>query len=71
MPRTGQFFPDSEGVRNAAEAVSHADLGEFFQKYVAGTEEIPWNDFFRTVGLRLVRQTESVADPGFVAIAKL
>src|SRR5205807_101644 len=43
----GQFFDDSRGVRDAAEAVSHADLASFFQKYVAGTEEIPWNDFFR------------------------
>src|SRR5208282_3041567 len=46
-----RFFNDSEGVREAAEAVSRADLGWFFTKYVAGTEEIPWNDFLRTVGL--------------------
>ena len=54
--RKGRFFPDSEGVRRAAEAVSHADLGWFFQKYVAGTEEIPWDDFFRSVGLHLSRR---------------
>jgi predicted metalloprotease with PDZ domain len=65
--RKGQFFPDSEGVRRAAEAVSHSDLGWFFQKYVAGTDEIPWDDFFRTVGLHLVRRVISIADPGFVA----
>ena len=65
--RKGLFFPDSEGVRRAAEAVSHSDLGWFFQKYVAGTEEIPWDDFFRTVGLHLVQRVISVADPGFVA----
>jgi predicted metalloprotease with PDZ domain len=61
------FFPDSEGVRRAAEAVSHSDLGWFFQKYVAGTDEIPWDDFFRSVGLHLVQRVISVADPGFVA----
>jgi predicted metalloprotease with PDZ domain len=61
------FFPDSDGVRQAAEAVSHADLGWFFTKYVAGTEEIPWNDFFRGVGLRLTQSTTSVADAGFIA----
>jgi predicted metalloprotease with PDZ domain len=61
------FFPDSDGVRQAAEAVSHADLGWFFAKYVAGTEEIPWNDFFRGVGLRLVQSTSSIADAGFIA----
>jgi predicted metalloprotease with PDZ domain len=65
--RKGQFFPDSEGVRRAAEAVSHSDLGWFFQKYVAGTDEIPWDDFFRAVGLHLVQRVISIADPGFVA----
>lgn len=65
--RKGQFFPDSEGVRRAAEAVSHSDLGWFFQKYVAGTDEIPWDDFFRTVGLHLVQRMISTADLGFVA----
>jgi predicted metalloprotease with PDZ domain len=65
--RQSQFFPDSEGVRRGAEAVSHADLGWFFQKYVAGTEEIPWDDFFRSVGLRLVRHAKLVADLGFSA----
>ena len=63
----GRFFPDSEGVREAAEAVSHADLKWFFAKYVSGTEEIPWNDFFRSVGLRLIEGTSKVADAGFVA----
>jgi predicted metalloprotease with PDZ domain len=62
-----RFFPDSDGVREAAEAVSHADLGWFFAKYVAGTEDIPWNDFFRGVGLRMVEETNTVADAGFVA----
>jgi predicted metalloprotease with PDZ domain len=65
--RKGQFFPDSDGVRRAAEAVSHSDLGWFFQKYVAGTGEIPWDDFFRRVGLHLGRKVISIADPGFVA----
>ena len=65
--RKGQFFPDTEGVRRAAEAVSHADLGWFFQKYVAGTEEIPWDDFFKSVGLHLSPRATSVADVGFVA----
>jgi predicted metalloprotease with PDZ domain len=65
--KKGRFFPDSDGVREAAEAVSHADLGWFFAKYVAGTEEIPWNDFLRGVGLRLVEGKNTRADAGFVA----
>ncbi len=63
----GRFFDDSNGVQQAAEAVSHADLGWFFTKYVSGTEEIPWNDFFRSVGLRVVQVETAVADPGFSA----
>jgi len=65
--KNGRFFPDSDGVRAAAEAVSHADLGWFFTRYVAGTDEIPWNDFFRSVGLRLLEGKSTVADAGFVA----
>jgi len=65
--KKGRFFPDSDGVREAAEAVSHADLGWFFAKYVAGTEEIPWNDFFRSVGLHLAEEKNTAADAGFVA----
>jgi len=65
--KRGKFFNDSDGVREAAEAVSHADLGWFFSKYVAGTDEIPWNDFFSGVGLRVVEGKNSIADAGFVA----
>ena len=63
----GRFFNDSEGVREAAEAVSHANLSAFFAKYVAGTEEIPWDDFLRSVGLRAVAIPNTVPDAGFIA----
>jgi predicted metalloprotease with PDZ domain len=65
--KKGRFFPDSDGVREAAEAVSHADLGWFFAKYVAGTEEIPWDTFFQGVGLRLQEGTITTAEAGFTA----
>lgn len=65
--KKGRFFHDSESVREAAEAVSHADLGSFFTAYVAGTEKIPWNDFFRSVGLRVVEGSNTVPDAGFLA----
>ncbi|HTU43007.1 MAG TPA: PDZ domain-containing protein [Candidatus Aquilonibacter sp.] len=65
--KKSRFFPDSDGVRQAAEAVSHSDLQSFFQKYVAGTEEVPWDDFFRVVGLHVVQTTNTVADAGFSA----
>ncbi len=62
----GTFFDDSAGVRAAAEAVSHADLGEFFRDYVAGTGEPPYDQFFATVGLTLRMGQVQAADPGFV-----
>jgi predicted metalloprotease with PDZ domain len=64
--KQGKFFPDSEGVRRAAENVSHGDLASFFVKYVAGLDEIPWDEFFKTVGLRVVARRTTVADTGFV-----
>ena len=60
-------FPDSDGVRESAETITHANFAEFFSKYVAGTEEIPWNDFFRFVGLRVIEISATVADLGFTA----
>ncbi len=65
--KKGLGFPESDGVRKAAEAVSGADLRWFFEKYVAGTDEIPWNDFFRSVGLRLDESKHNVPDAGFAA----
>lgn len=65
--RKGLFFDDSNGVRRAVEAVSHADLASFFTRYVSGTEEIPWDDFLRSVGLRVEAVTITVPDPGFTA----
>ena len=65
--KKGRYFDDSNGVREAAEALSHADMNEFFSKYVAGTQEIPWNDFFRYVGLHVETSSVTIADPGFVA----
>ncbi len=65
--KKGRYFDDSKGVREAAEAVSHADLSEFFAKYVAGTEEIPWDDFLRSVGLRVETASSTLADTGFFA----
>jgi predicted metalloprotease with PDZ domain len=65
--KQGKFFPDSDGVRSAAEKVSHADLSSFFAKYVAGLDEIPWDEFFKTVGLHVVGRRSTLADTGFVA----
>jgi len=65
--RKGRFFDDSNGVREAAGAVSHSDLGWFFTKYVAGREELPWNEFLRFVGLHVEQFSITIPDTGFIA----
>src|SRR5262249_42532020 len=65
--RQGKFFSDSQGVREAAESVSHADLGWFFERYVGSTTEIQWDDSLRPVGLQLVRTATQAVDAGFSA----
>jgi predicted metalloprotease with PDZ domain len=65
--KKGRFFDDSNGVREASEAVCHCNLGSFFSRYVAGLDEIPWDDFLRYVGLRVEQLSITVPDPGFLA----
>jgi len=64
----GKFFADSAGVRGAAEEASHTDMSPFFEKYVAGTDEIPWDGFLKTAGLRVISRRSLVADTGFAAV---
>jgi predicted metalloprotease with PDZ domain len=68
--KPGKSFADSAAVRQAAETVSHGDLGEFFQKCVSGTEEIPWDKFFARVGLQVIQAEVTFAEPGFDAVQK-
>lgn len=65
--KLGKFFPDSDGVREEAEKLTGTDLHDFFEQYVAGTKELPYQDLFNTVGLLLGKESHSVADPGFTA----
>src|SRR5207344_1559053 len=48
--------------------VSHAKLATFFEKYVAGLDEIPWDDFLKTAGLHVVVRRNTIADTGFVSV---
>jgi predicted metalloprotease with PDZ domain len=66
-----RFFPDSYGVEMAAQAVTGSSFAEFFRDYVAGVQEIPYDDFFQLVGLRLVTKTAAAASAGIVTTANL
>ena len=56
----GRFYPDSAGIRTAAEGVvrdaapnARLDLDDFFARYVAGTDELPLADWLPRAGLNL------------------
>jgi predicted metalloprotease with PDZ domain len=68
--RQGKFFADSDGVRQAVEQLTGADFWEFFSKYVSGIEEIPWNEFFATVGLKVGSVEAKFTHRGFNATQK-
>lgn len=65
--KQGKFFQDSESIRQAVETLSNSDFREFFQKYVSGVEELPWDSSFSRVGLRVTTDEVMFADPGFQA----
>lgn len=60
-----RFYNDSAGVEQEAEKVSGRSLKDFFAKYVAGTDDIPYDDFLRIAGLTATKQQQSIADFGF------
>lgn len=66
--RDSVFFPETAGVREAVEAVTGKNFGWFFDPYVAGIAELPYDQLLSTVGLRLEQRTISVVDPGFLSV---
>ncbi|MFZ0638125.1 MAG: PDZ domain-containing protein [Candidatus Acidiferrales bacterium] len=63
--RRGRFYDDSVGIEQEVEKIAGRSFKEFFAKYVAGTEEIPYNDFLRAAGLQTRTQQRDMADLGF------
>ena len=63
----GRYFDDTAGVQRAVEKVTGKDFGWFFDNYVSGVAPIPYDDFFRGVGLRLDRRRTIFPEPGFVS----
>lgn len=50
--KRGVGFEDSD-LERAASAVAQADLGDFFRRYVAGTEELPLAEYLALAGWEL------------------
>jgi len=64
LPKPG--FEEKRGFRDAVELITReaapkADFGDFFAKYVSGTEEIPWNDYLDHAGLFLEQKKDKPA----------
>jgi predicted metalloprotease with PDZ domain len=64
----GRYFADSDGVREAAEALTGADFRAFFKSYVAGVEELPYDRMLATVGFRLQRSGRIKPTTGFESV---
>lgn len=60
--KLGRGFSDEE-FQKAAESVAGRNLNDFFQKYVFGTEPIPYNSFLEAVGMQLTDQNAGKNDP--------
>jgi predicted metalloprotease with PDZ domain len=66
-PQQARFYDDALGIQRAAEAVGGGSVEDFFARYVRGTEDISYDQFFRQVGLKLQSFATPVADAGFDA----
>jgi len=63
--KQGKYYDDSDGVRAVAEEVTGTSLNDFFRRYVAGTDEIPYDKFLAPAGLELKVELHNIADLGF------
>ncbi len=64
--KQGRFYDDSQGVEAIAEEVAGAKFDDFFRRYVAGTDEIPYDKFFNAAGLELKVERRAAPDTGFL-----
>jgi predicted metalloprotease with PDZ domain len=70
--KAGRFYDESEGLRAAMEDVirkkapsADADLKDFFQRYISGSDEIPYSDFLARAGLTIRDTSQRRASLGF------
>ncbi len=63
--KKGKYYDDSFGIRAVAEEVAGISFEDFFQRYVAGTDEIPYDKFLGPAGLELKSEILKMADLGF------
>ena len=69
--KKGLFFPDSDGVQQAAETITGQSFGEFFHQFVAGAQELPYSEYFSFVGLQVAETTVRSVNWGFTTTTNL
>ena len=69
--KKGLFFPDSDGVQQAAETVTGQSFAEFFHEYVAGVQELPYSEYFSFIGLQVAETTVHSVNWGFTTTTNL
>ncbi|HYF64252.1 MAG TPA: PDZ domain-containing protein [Herpetosiphonaceae bacterium] len=52
-PISGPGIPEADGMLRALQAVAPGDWDWFFERYIDGVEELPFDEALRTVGLAL------------------
>jgi predicted metalloprotease with PDZ domain len=63
--KRGRYYNDSVDVRATVEQVAGRSFEEFFRRYVAGVDELPYDQFFSVAGLRLKETPRTEAALGF------
>jgi predicted metalloprotease with PDZ domain len=63
--KKARFYNDSADIEATAENIAGVSFKDFFAKYVAGTEELPYADTLAKAGLNLVTTEIPRADLGF------
>jgi predicted metalloprotease with PDZ domain len=63
--KKGRFYNDSADIEATAESVAGVSFKDFFAKYVAGTDELPYGETLTKAGLNLITTETPRADLGF------
>jgi predicted metalloprotease with PDZ domain len=68
--KAGHYYDDSTGIREVAEKVAGVKFGEFFARYVSGTDQIPYGPLLAPAGLELKLELHKSADLGFWTVGR-
>jgi predicted metalloprotease with PDZ domain len=68
--KQGRFYDDSTGVKVVAENVAGVKFDDFFARYAAGTDEIPFGKLLAPAGLELKLELRKSADIGFWTVGR-